>query len=350
MQQFYPSLSDRFVERLWDAWCIASIIGIWPRFIEPSLLWTTHHTLPISSLPEAFDGLRIVQISDLHHTPSQSKKFLQRIEKKIAALNPDLILFTGDILSYSHMEEPQILQDFLTRLRAPLGTYAIFGNHDYAEFVTLAEDNTYRRIRQHIPAIMKGFYRLLSKPSTTTADPEVQDPIALHTDLISLYRQSNVTVLHNETVKIGSKNAYIQLTGLGDIAAKQCLPEQAFATVNTQFPTIVLSHNPDSYSRLARYPGDLFLFGHTHGGQVNIPYMWQKVTDIQDKRFKSGIFYLNNRFLYVNRGLGSPFPFRWFAPPEIALFTLVSQGLAKEVSWEAASPEPVTGSLYEPTA
>lgn len=348
MTQHTYSFSQRFVERIWDAWCIASVVGIWPRFIEPSLLYTTHHTLPIGSLPKEFDGVRIIQISDLHHTHGKSKKFLDRVAQKIAECTPDLILFTGDLICYSHIEEPDILQQFLKKLRAPLGTYAIFGNHDYAEFVSLAGDNTYRKVQEQIPPIIKGFYRLFSKPSTTAGDPEVVEPIRPNKDLIALYQESAITVLHNDTIKIGSANAYIQLTGLGDIAAKQCLPHKAFSNVNPQFPTIVLSHNPDSYSQLAYYPGDLLLFGHTHGGQVNIPYIWQKITDIQDKRFKSGLFYLNKRFLYINRGLGAPFSFRWFAPPEITLFTLISETTVQETVWERApQKESIKTGLHE---
>ena len=342
-------ISERFIEHLWDAWCIVSIIGIWPRFIEPSLLPITHHTLPLPILPKEFDGLRIVQISDLHHTPEQSRRFLERIVQKITRLSPDCILFTGDLLSFSRMSDPELLQEFLSSLKAPFGVYAILGNHDYAEYVSLATDGTYRRADATGSALVKGLCRIFSKKEDL--GPCVTEPIQELETLTSLYAKSGITLLHNAHVQLGSRHACIQLVGLGDIAAQQCNPQRAFRGIDLRFPTIVLSHNPDSYALLEPYPGDLLLFGHTHGGQVNLPYIWQKVCDIQDKRFKSGLFYLNNKFLYVNRGLGSPVHFRWFAPPEIALFTLVREGPMQQVVWEQEkSEERVPTSMYEPTS
>ena len=347
--QFQWPVSERFIEHLWDAWCIVSIIGIWPRFIEPSLLPITHHTLPLPILPKEFDGLRIVQISDLHHTSTQSRRFLERIVQKITRLAPDCILFTGDLLSFSHVSDPELLREFLSSLKAPLGVYAILGNHDYAEYVSSTADGIYRKTDTAGSALVKGLCRLFSKKEAL--GPCVTEPIQELAALHTLYAESGVKLLHNESVSIGSGLARIQLAGLGDIAAKQCNPQRAFRGIDPRFPTIVLSHNPDSYALLEPYPGDLLLFGHTHGGQVNLPFIWQKVCDIQDKRFKSGLLYLNNKFLYINRGLGSPVPFRWFAPPEIALFTLVREGPIKQMVWEEERrEEKLPTSMYEPTS
>jgi predicted MPP superfamily phosphohydrolase len=127
-----------------------------------------------------------------------------------------------------------------------------------------------------------------------------------------------------------------------------CQPQEAYGDYDMRLPGIILSHNPDSYDVLEHYPGDVLLFGHTHGGQVNLPYLWKRVTPLKNKVFKSGLFHIDNRYLYVNRGLGATFPFRWFAPPEIALLELTRQGPVKVTWWqklfaEHRQQEPVCG-------
>ncbi len=322
--------SNHFLERLWDAACIASIVGIWPRFIEPNLLFTSQHTLPIALLPKELDGLTIVQFSDLHYSSYVSKGYLDKISRHIQKLKPSLIVFTGDLLSYAELEESAPLQKFLSSLSAPLGCYAIFGNHDYKEYTSLALDGSYRIICDHTPVLLRGLSRIFSSKKLSN-DPEVLQPIPEKEELKKIFADSGFQVLHNETVQIGKKGSYINLTGLGDICARQCFPNLAFNQTDSRFPSIVLSHNPDSYPLLEHYPGDLLLFGHTHGGQVNLPFIWEKITPLKNKKLKSGLvaFPEKERFLYINRGLGSTFPFRWFAPPEIAKITLARSNLVR---------------------
>ncbi len=327
---------------------MVSVVGIWPRFIEPQLLVTSFHSIPISSLPRELEGLKIVQISDLHFSSYLSQSYLDRITKRIESLEADLIVFTGDILTYSELNEPERLKAFLSTLEAPLGVYAIFGNHDYNEYVSLAKDGRFRRVSSHIPVIMRAFSRLFGAQDKGEVGAIVRSPIEEIEDLKKIFSSSGIRLLHNETVQIGKKNALINLTGLGDYMTGQCQPQQAFSDYNPAMPGIVLSHNPDSYDVLQHYPGDLFLFGHTHGGQVNLPFIWKRVTPIKNKLFKSGLFHIDNRYLYVNRGLGATFPFRWFAPPEIALIELRRQGPIKAPIWKkilAQEPaqEPVCG-------
>lgn len=331
--------SERFIERLWDIWCVISVIGIWPRFIEPACIFTKNVTIPIPTLPKELDGLRIVQFSDLHYSQYTSKKFLKRAKKRIMSLSADLIVFTGDLISYSLLPNTEDLSAFLSSLEAPLGCYAIFGNHDYSEYVSLTSDGCTRKVSQHLPAIMRGFARLFSFKDKSTQSPIVKAPIPELGPLRALFEKSGFTVLHNKTVQIGKNKNLINLTGLGDVMTGQCLASQAFANYKINCPGIVLSHNPDSYSLLENYPGDLFLFGHTHGGQVNLPYIWKRITPLKNKALKSGLFKLTSRFLYVNRGLGATFPFRWFAPPEITLLTLVREGVSKEPIWERLFPQ-----------
>lgn len=326
--------STAFLERLWDLWCVVSVVGIWPRFIEPRLLFTKHTTIPLAQLPRELEGLKIVQISDLHFSENTSQGFLNRISKQVQAAKPDLIVFTGDFLSYSILPEAHRLKAFLETLTAPLGTFAIYGNHDYKEYVSLGSDGRFRKVQSQLPAIMRGLGRLFSVNDAPNEGAIVRAPIEEFDELKTLLHDSGVQLLHNETIQIGIKNAHLNLTGLGDYMAGQCLPAKGFSNYDPRTAGIILSHNPDSYDVLEHYPGDLILCGHTHGGQVNLPFIWKKVTPLKNKMFKSGLFRLNMRYLYVNRGLGATFPFRWFAPPEIALLTLTKQGPLKTTLWE----------------
>lgn len=295
---------------------------------------TRKRTIPIPHLPRELDGLKILQISDLHYSPYVRSSFLNKITKRIQKLSPDIIVFTGDLISYSTMPEKSLqLEQFLKSLLAPLGTFFVYGNHDYQDYVSLGKDGRFHKVESHIPVILRGFARLFQVKDNATEGPIISDPVPENAALKELLQRSGVQLLHNETVKVGKKGALINITGLGDYMTGHCMPFEAFKNYNPYFAGIVLSHNPDSYSLLENFPGDLFLFGHTHGGQVNLPFLWKRVTPLKNKKLKSGLFHLHEsfqeRYLYVNRGLGATFPFRWFAPPEITLFTLTREGAVK---------------------
>lgn len=278
--------------------------------------------------------MRILHISDLHLSEYSSASYLQRVLKRIQKLSCDLIVFTGDFLCYSQLSNPAELSDFLSKLHAPLGLYAVLGNHDYRDYVSMAEDGQFRKVPDHTPAIMRGFSRLFSLKDSQPLGEKVISPVEVHDELMQLLKKAHVSLLHNETVHIGKSHSWINLTGLGDLMACQCNPNVAFRNYDMHAPGIVLSHNPDSFSSLQAYPGNLYLFGHTHGGQVNLPYIWQRITDLKNKALKRGLFHINDRYLYVNRGLGATFPFRWFSPPELAVLTLVRKGPVKQIVWD----------------
>ena len=143
------------------------------------------------------------------------------------------------------------------------------------------------------------------------------------------YEDHRVRVLHNETVHLGTGASRINLIGLGDITSGHLLPSEAYKGCDPRAPVIVFGHNPDSYASLSYFPGDLFLFGHTHGGQVNVPFVWEKLTPVIDKSLKSGLYERNGRIIFVTRGVGATFPFRLFAPPQVVLLTLYRGGRAR---------------------
>ncbi len=317
----------------WDAWCLASIIGIWPRFIEPRLLFTKRITIPLPNLPKRLSGFTLLHLSDLHFSDETQKKFLEKLNRKIEDLAPDAIVFTGDLLCYGTIEKREDLLKWLKNLKAPFGIYAILGNHDYEQYVSLDDDGQPVIEHDRVPALFRGFSRLLGFRVDRHTEA-VRTPIPPNKELIELYREAGIQVLHNTSALVGFGSNRFNLVGLGDIMAQQCLPEKAFESIAEPLPTVVLSHNPDSFPKIKRYPGDLYLFGHTHGGQVYLPFFWQKITPIIDKSLRSGLHVRDEKTLFVSRGLGTTFRFRWFAPPQMTLFQFVPKPIEEERVWK----------------
>jgi len=314
----------RLAETLWNLWCIGTIVGIWPRFIEPKLIRRSKLTLPIKDLPKNLEGLRIVHFSDLHLSPQVSDRFLDRLTKKINALSPDIVLFTGDFIDYSTLNDPQRLQKVLSSIEARLGCYASFGNHDYARYVSIDSSGNYDVKSSKRSGIIGGFNRLLTKTTLSGQATDAAKAVPFHEELLSLLKKTPFTLLHNETTQIDLNGDRLNLCGLGDYMLGRCLPQEAFKTYDKNAPGIILSHNPDTLQTLKDYPGNIILCGHTHGGAVMLPGIRRRIILLENPQFVRGKFTIGDKTAYVNRGIGSTIPFRWFASPEILLLTLES--------------------------
>lgn len=247
---------------------------------------TYHHNLPIKGLPSQLEGLRIVQISDIHSGSFASSKPMQEVRRIIENLQPDIILITGDFVNFQP-EELNITFPELKKLTAPLGVYASIGNHDH-----------YMSINSH-ELLKKGI------------------------------RDSGINLLVNSNSIIsvdGSKLniAAIDNTGLGQKFGRI---DEALQGLNKAYPTILMAHDPtfwDNEIRCKIPSVDVMLSGHTHGGQVGVHILGE---DLSFARMVykqwAGMYYDNNQVLYVNRGMGmvGP-PIRIAIEPEITLFTL----------------------------
>lgn len=310
-------------EWAWDIWCIASIIGIWPRFIEPRLLRTTRLTLPISDLPSALQGLKILHFSDLHWHAQFSSRFQKKIIREINALEPDLILFTGDFLCRSKLENAEGLRVILESLKAPVGCFAVLGNHDYEQFVTINQEGDYDvDASSSDTMIVKGFRRLLRSVPLTKKVTERAQRLGCHEELVKLLEQTSFQLLNNTTKLVACNGHWINICGLGEYTLAKWRPDEAFKNYNAKYPGIILCHNPDTLKGLKSYPGDLILSGHTHGGQINLPWLWKRFTLIEHPEFKRGLKRLGKKWAYINRGISGVMKFRWFASPELTLITL----------------------------
>lgn len=309
---------------LWDLFCASSIIGIWPRFIEPRLIYTTHLNLPINNLPHDLKGFKILQISDIHFNKFTPDAFLNKLIRKCEALKPDLIVFTGDFICYSDLDEPQRLKSLLQRFHAPYGCFAVLGNHDYASFVSVNDNGDYDVIDSSAASssLSRAFLRLAKTTTLTHTTTKKAKSTGFNTKLIELINETPFKLLHNNTSTISIKNTKLNICGLGEYCLKKNDSDQAFKNYDENYPGIILLHNPDGAPTLKDCPGNIILSGHTHGGQVNLPWMWKKFTLLENMKYKKGLVKSNNKWIYINRGLGSVLPFRWFSPPEILLLTL----------------------------
>lgn len=306
-----------------DFLSIASVVGIWPRYIEPKMVSVSHVPWKLTKSQAHLDNLTIVHLSDLHFHKGVSQKFLDKVVRRVCRQRPDLILFTGDFICYSKLEEADRLKAFLSRLAAPLGSYCIFGNHDYSQYVSRNRQGVYDLIPPPNPivGVMRGLKTLIASPANGYAVSDRVLAIPPHAELSSLIKQTPFTLLENATTTLPIG---LNISGLGDMALGRCRPETAFAGYNKNYPGIILSHNPDSFPQLLDCPGDWILSGHTHGEQIHFPWpglrkISQKLARLENREYTRGLFTVGNKKMYVTRGLGCHKPFRFCSIPEITV-------------------------------
>jgi uncharacterized protein len=307
---------------LWDCWCMASIVGIWPRFIEPNLITTKKLKIQIPHLPVDLQGFTILQFSDIHLRKGVPNFFLEKLKRKIKDLNPDMIVFTGDFLCYSKFGDKERLRALLNSVSAPHGCFAILGNHDYQKTISINSLGEYDVLENRSSMISTGFSRVFSTTILAKCVTPRAKAVGFHEELMEMIKQTPFQLLHNDSKKIAIGDTALNVCGLGEYTLGRCLADEAFKNYDRRYPGIILSHNPDSFPMLEHYPGNLILSGHTHGGQINLPWLWKKFTLLENMKYKYGLFKLKDKWAYVSRGVGSIMPFRWFAAPEIVLFTL----------------------------
>ncbi|WP_051318314.1 metallophosphoesterase [Cohnella thermotolerans] len=277
---------------VWGVVFVAALsLGFYSFFIEPRRLSVTRHEIRSPELPEGFDGVRIVQFSDTHLYHYYSLERFERLVEKINELEPDIVAFTGDLFDARRKKTStgdSAVSPSLARIRAPLGKFAVYGNHDF------------------------GYDR-----RTRTSGP--------------LLAEGGFAVLVNETRKIELPSGeYITVTGLDDGLRGRPEPERTLGALPERGFHLLLAHEPDMAIRLGAYPVDLQLSGHSHGGQVALPGFGAVIRTENGRKYVRGMFYLrqtNRRDrpyrLYVNRGIGTTrLRARLASVPELTVFTL----------------------------
>lgn len=264
---------------------LGTVLIIYAFWIEPQRLACTHESLHSNSFP-AGASMRLLHLGDLHMERRTARE--ERILEFMRSSNPDVIVFTGDFLNYSYTCDPETWQElrlFLQELQAPGGVFAVYGS----------------------PPV----------------DPE---------EVITRVLPANIHLLVDEAVPISVAGMNLDILGLRcshrpDVDAR-CLQELIGKCNNFK---LLLYHTPDLAPHAAQLGVDMQLSGHTHGGQVRLPFYGALyAASLYGKRFEAGRYQLDDMVLYVTRGVGlegkgAP-RVRFLCPPEVTL-------------WEISGPE-----------
>jgi hypothetical protein len=246
----------------------------------------TNRTFALPELPDSFIGLRMVQMSDIHLEEYTEPWFLEEMVRQVNALNPEVVLLTGDFVSRGPLPErvawnaAGVCAEVLSTLKAP-HRYAVLGNHD----VAVGANHVIAPLEAHgIPVLVDSFVQIQRGP-----------------DILWLCGTDDA----------GTRHPDLNLT----------IP--AFA----KQPVILMCHEPDYADHVVKHPRfpliDLMLSGHTHGGQVRLPVIGPLILPPMGKKYVEGVFHLGHMQLFVNRGIGTVgLPFRLNCPPELTHITL----------------------------
>lgn len=250
-------------------------------------LEVTHRDIELTRLPAALDGLRVAQISDIHYDEFTEPYFLREVVNQVNRLAPDLVLMTGDYVSEGPLPhrfgagKSYPCAEILSGIRCAQ-RWCVLGNHDAAVGAAI-----------------------------------VTDALESH----------GLPVLANSYVPFERNGARLWIAGVkdvyrGDAYLPNAVPHKVMSTGD---PVILMAHEPDYADTVVRRGGvDLMISGHTHGGQIRVPFVGAIYTPPMGRKYIEGLFPLQNGLqLYVNRGIGAVgIPFRFDCRPELTLMTL----------------------------
>ncbi len=253
---------------------------VYAREVEIRWLEVRPVELILPRLAREFDGYRVVQIGDIHLEDWTKPRRLNRIVDLVNSQQADLIVITGDFLSYSvDPGVPHRLTEALARLEAREGVLTVMGNHDY-----LTDVETVRRCLQ----------------------------------------EAGVPELRNEVHTISREDAELHVSGIDDVMEGKSRLDLVLEKLPETGAAIMLAHEPD-FADVSSATGrfDLQLSGHSHGGQVRMPLWGPVILPPFSQRYSSGLYEVGDMLQYTNRGLGFvDARFRFLCRPEITVLTL----------------------------
>lgn len=265
-----------------------AILIAYAAFVEPRMLVVNHF-----SITHPFgQPLTIAVVSDLHVGPYKDQKFVERVVHRINRELPDMVLIPGDFIFGPQTNLEALLP--LADLRAPLGIFAVLGNHDEGRYSSIA--------------------------GTPVQNADRGEEIA------SFLSQIGVIVLRNENRAIKLPEGDIVIAGVDDYFTGHHSVAKAMLDVPKNVFSILLSHNPSVIDEEGALKAQLIVSGHTHGGQVRLPWLGALVPlPISiDQSFDQGVFQVDDdTMLAITRGAGeSHARVRLFAPPEIMMLQM----------------------------
>ncbi|MEO5958673.1 MAG: phosphodiesterase YaeI [Opitutaceae bacterium] len=264
----------------------AAVGGGYSRWAEPQ--WLEVEQVKVR-LGDGTPGpvIRVLHLSDFHASPAVSLKFIAKAIALGLAQRPDVVVLTGDFFT-DHLTDGALYAEILARLSAVAPTFACLGNHDGGSWSRRAG-------------------------GAATVDGALE-----------LLRSARIPCLVNRSETIVVRGQPIQFIGVGDLWASMCLPAVAFAQTPPRDSAwrIVLNHNPDAKVLLRPFDWDVVLCGHTHGGQIRLPFFGTPFAPVSDKRYVAGLHRWENRWLYVTRGVGNLHGVRFNCRPQVSIVEL----------------------------
>ena len=258
----------------------AALIGSYPILIERTIVQVNRYKIPLADLPTAFHGFTLAHLTDLHLGPLVSESFVKGIVQRTNELGTDVIVCTGDYVHERNtIDEIEKVWPILTKLAAKDGVYSVLGNHDHwADFDRTLYwlERTGQNIRHGCKPIHKGGERIL-------------------------------------------------IGGAEDYWEDELGIDRAFACSDEDECRVLLAHNPDTVDTAFTTRLSLVVSGHTHGGQVVIPFFGPPVLPVKNKDYSSGLITTPKTQLFISRGIGwAIYPVRFNCYPEIAVLELAN--------------------------
>lgn len=251
------------------------------KYIEPRLLTVKNYEIN-ENKDRSTQDIKIVQFTDTQLGDFYKLSQLEDVVEKINKQNPDIVVFTGDLIDkMSKYEEKEKVSNILSKINAKLGKFAIWGNHDYGGGGHKYYDNIMERA---------GF-----------------------------------KVLVNETIEIAlNNNQSLSISGLDEAMFGSPDSELLIKNMKKSEFNLLLLHEPDLIDEFKNSNVNLALAGHSHGGQVAIPFIGSIITPPIAKKYTKGFYDIEKDIkLYVNTGLGNTkMPYRFMNIPQISVFNI----------------------------
>ncbi len=258
------------------------LVASYPIFIERYIVLTNYYRVSVPNLPKAFSGFRIAQLSDLHYGFLVPLGLIRQVIDRTNHLKPDLIVCTGDYVhEKSSTKQIDEVWPVMSKLSAQFGVYSVLGNHDHWAS-TVRSDYWLKRTQQD---------------------------------------------LCHKVVRIERDKQNLWLAGAGDLYEDHRNIDDVLGKIPDSDCRIVLAHNPDSADTMFSKRIDLMISGHTHGGQVNIPFIGTPVLPVQNKNYSSGLKVSpRGAKVFISKGIGwAIYPIRFNCYPEIVVLELVPE-------------------------
>jgi uncharacterized protein len=259
-------------------WLVERLTAPFQRWDEARLL-TPDVPVPIRQLAPELIGFRIALVTDLHHGPAVPAWWLRYVARRVAELEPDVVVLGGDFVSHARSDLVG-LEDVIAQFTAKDSVTAVLGNHDH------------------------------------WVDPDA---------VAAALQRGGATVLTNGHRLIRRGGATLALAGVDDFTHGAVRLDEAFAGIAPDVPRVLASHNPDLIEYLPTgLRVDVMLAGHTHNGQAQLPLIGPVTVPSQfGGRYLHGLKQVGDTWLYVSAGVGTAAIPRWRNPPELPVIRLV---------------------------